>query len=138
MTLEEKKQQLIEDLSIIEDPHERLSYVIDIGKSTDGLEDEFKTDKYRIEGCISNLWMVPEEKNGLCIFRADSDAMITKGFSSLLCNLYSHQKPEDIIKVDPAFLSEVGITQHLSPNRRNGLTQIGERIMSFAKILADS
>lgn len=133
MTLAEKKQQLVDDLSIIEDPHERLGYIIDIGKSGEGLDESCQTDQYRIEGCISNLWLVPEMVEGKCIFRTDSDAMVTKGFASLLCNLYSNHSPEEILTVNPSFLSEVGITQHLSPNRRNGLTQVGERIMSFAK-----
>ena len=134
MTLEEKKQRIVEDLSFIEDPHERLGYIIDIGKSAEGLEESFKTDQYRIEGCISNLWLVPTLEDGKCFYRADSDAMVTKGFASLLCQLYSGHEPQEVLTVDPAFLSEVGVTQHLSPNRRNGLTQVGERIMSFAKI----
>ena len=138
MTLQDKKQRLVEDLSFIEDPHERLSYIIDIGKSSNGLPEEFQTDKYRIEGCISNLWLVPELKDGKCDYQAESDAMITKGFASLLCNLYSGHAPEEILTLDPSFLSDVGVTQHLSPNRRNGLTQVGERIMSFAKFHANS
>lgn len=138
MTLEEKKQRLVEDFSLIEDPHERLGYIIDIGKSAEGLDDALKTDQYRIEGCISNLWLVPSMEEGKCVFRADSDAMITKGFASLLCQLYSNHCPKEILTLDPSFLSEVGITQHLSPNRRNGLTQVGERIMSFSKFHANS
>lgn len=137
-SLEEKRDRLVDDLSIIEDPHERLAYIIDIGKSSDGLPEELQIDKYRIEGCISNLWLVPTEKNGKCFYTADSDAMITKGFASLLCNLYSGHLPEEILKINPEFLADVGVTQHLSPNRRNGLTQVGERIVSFAKIVANS
>ncbi|MCG8528014.1 MAG: SufE family protein [Opitutales bacterium] len=137
-SLEEKRDRLVDDLSIIEDPHERLAYIIDIGKSSDGLSEELQIDKYRIEGCISNLWLVPAEKNGKCFYTADSDAMITKGFASLLCNLYSGHSPEEILKINPEFLADVGVTQHLSPNRRNGLTQVGERIVSFAKIVANS
>lgn len=138
MTLEEKKQRIVEDLSFIEDPHERLAYIIDIGKTADGIEDSLKTDQYRIEGCISNLWLVPTLEDGKCFYRADSDAMITKGFASLLCQLYSGHAPKEIVTIDPSFLSEVGVTQHLSPNRRNGLTQVGDRIMSFAKIHAET
>ena len=134
MNIEEKKQRIIDDLSIIEDPHERLGYIIDMGKTEVGLEDAFKTEKYRIEGCISNLWLVPEFKDGKCFYGADSDAMVTKGFATLLCNLYSGFTPSEVLSVNPDFLSEVGVTQHLSPNRRNGLTQVGERIQSFAKI----
>ncbi|MEQ9823718.1 MAG: SufE family protein [Puniceicoccaceae bacterium] len=134
MTIEEKKQQCIDDLSIIEDPHERLGYIIDMGKTAEGLNDSFKTDAYLIEGCVSNLWLVPEFRDGKCYFAADSDAMVTKGLANLLCQLYSGYTPEQVLSVDPGFLAEVGVTQHLSPNRRNGLTQVGERIHSFAKI----
>jgi cysteine desulfuration protein SufE len=134
MDIQEKKQRLIDDLSIIEDPHERLGYIVDLGKGASGLEEDQKTDQFRIEGCISNLWLVPEMRDdGKCTFGADSDAMITKGFATLLCDLYSGHTPEEVLSVDPGFLSEVGVTQHLSPNRRNGLTQVGERIQSFAK-----
>ena len=138
MSIVAKKQQLIEDLSIIEDPHERLGYIIDLGRSAEGLDDSLKTEKYRIEGCISNLWLVPELKDGKCYFSADSDAMVTKGFASLLCQLYSGYTPDEVLMVDPGFLSEVGVTQHLSPNRRNGLTQVGQRIQSFAKYQLNS
>lgn len=138
MSIEEKKQQLIDDLSIIEDPHERLGYIIDLGRSAEGLEESLKTDTYRIEGCISNLWLVPDFRDGKCFFAADSDAMVTKGFANLLCELYSGYAPKDVLSVDPGFLAEVGVTQHLSPNRRNGLTQVGERIQSFAKFKAIS
>ncbi len=133
LSIQEKKQRLIEDLSVIEDPHDRLAYIIDIGKQAHGLDEADKIDAYRIEGCISNLWLKPSMDGDVCHFAADSDAMITKGFASLLCNLYSGHTPDDVLTVDPEFLSEVGVTQHLSPNRRNGLTQVGERIQSFAK-----
>jgi cysteine desulfuration protein SufE len=139
MDIQEKKQRLIDDLSVIEDPHERLGYIVDLGKGAHGLEDDLKTDQYRIEGCISNLWLVPSKnEDGICSFGADSDAMITKGFATLLCNLYSGHTPAEVLSVDPEFLSEVGVTQHLSPNRRNGLTQVGERIMSYAKFVQNA
>jgi len=138
MSIERKKEQIVSDLSVIEDPHEKLGYIIDIGKTVSGLEDSFKTEKYRIEGCISNLWLVPEFRDGRCYFSADSDAMVTKGFASLLCQLYNGHTPEEVMSVNPDFLSEVGVTQHLSPNRRNGLTQVGQRIQSFAKYHANS
>ena len=138
MSIEAQKQQLIDDLSIIEDPHERLGYIIDLGKTAEGLDESFKTENYRIEGCISNLWLVPTFENGLCYYQTDSDAMITKGFASLLCQLYSGHTPDDVLSVEPDFLSEVGVTQHLSPNRRNGLTQVGQRIQSFAKFNKNS
>jgi cysteine desulfuration protein SufE len=136
MSILEKKQRLMDDLGVIEDPHDRLAYVIDFGKRLAPLDETFKTDAYRIEGCVSNLWLHPQFEGGVCRFDADSDALITKGFAGLLCWLYSGFRPEEVLQVDPAFLGEAGVTQHLSPNRRNGLTQVGSRIMNFAKIHA--
>jgi len=138
MTLKEKRDRLVEDLGLIEDPQERLGYIIDLGKHAPGLADEYKEESFRIEGCISNLWLYPSFEKGICRFQADSDAMITKGLSTLLCNLYSGHCPAEILEVDPSFLAQVGITQHLSPNRRNGLTQIGNRIMGYARLHLNS
>ena len=91
-----------------------------------------------IKGCISQLWVFPQFKDGKCIFLADSDASITKGTAGLLCELYSNETPEDIIQVEPDFLADVGITQHLSPNRRNGLTGVREKIKSYAQMQIDN
>ena len=82
---------------------------------------------------MSQLWIVPAYKEGLCSFKSESDSAIVKGIASLLCDFYSNEKPDDIQKTDADFLSEVGITQHLSPNRRNGLSRIVESIQHFAK-----
>ena len=127
MSIEQKRDQLIEELMPFEDPLERFAYVIDRAKDAPGLEDEYKIETFLIKGCISQLWVFPRFENGTCFFQADSDASITKGTATLLCELYSGETPEEIIRLEPDFLSEVGITQHLSPNRRNGLTgvQIG-------------
>ena len=81
---------------------------------------------------MSQLWVVPAYKKGLCSFKAESDSAIVKGIASLLCDFYSEAKPDDIRKTNADFLSEVGITQHLSPNRRNGLSRIVESIQHFA------
>lgn len=134
MSIEEKKAQLMDELSAIEDSMERLAYIIDLGKEEPPLEDEFKTDLFRIEGCMSALWLVPEFRDGRCYYRSDSDSAITKGVSSLLCWLYSDCTPQEVLSVDPAFLGEVGVTQHISHNRRNGLSQVGSKIRGFAEL----
>ncbi len=134
MSIEEKREQILEELRYIDDPYERFSYVIDRGKEHPLLEEKFKNDTFRIDGCMSQLWVVPEFHDGLCHYRADSDSSITKGIAALLCDLYSGHSPEEVLRVDPGFLKEVGITQHLSPNRRNGLTRVAERIQGFARL----
>ncbi|WP_309399792.1 SufE family protein [Cerasicoccus maritimus] len=133
MTLEEKRDELVEDLSIIEDPQERFAYIIDNAKSQKPLADEFKNDAFRIEGCQSQLWLVPSFEDGKCYFETDSDAVITKGVAGLLTQLYSGYAPEEIIAIPPDFLAQVGVTQHLTPNRRNGLSNVWNKIKAFAE-----
>jgi cysteine desulfuration protein SufE len=133
MTLEQKKDALVEEITLIPDAYERLGYIVDRGKRADGLTEDLRIDSFKIEGCMSQLWVVPAYKEGLCSFKSESDSAIVKGIASLLCDFYSEAKPDDIRKTDADFLSEVGITQHLSPNRRNGLSRIVESIQHFAK-----
>jgi len=133
MNMDAKCEQLVEELMPFEDPLERFAYVIDRAKDAPGLEAEYKIDTFLIKGCISQLWVFPRFEDGKCYFQADSDASITKGTATLLCELYSGEPPEEVIRVEPDFLSEVGITQHLSPNRRNGLTGVREKIKAYAQ-----
>jgi len=133
MTLAEKRNELVEDLSIIEDPQERFAYIIDNARSLPALDKEFLVDAFRVEGCQSQLWLVPRFEDGHCHFATDSDAVITKGVAGLLTELYSGYPPEDIIALPPDFLAEVGITQHLTPNRRNGLSNVWNKIRAFAE-----
>jgi cysteine desulfuration protein SufE len=134
MSIEEKRDQMVEELSPFEDHLERLTYVIDRAKDLPGLKDDFKIDTFLIKGCVSQLWVFPTFKEGKCFYQADSDASITKGTASLLCDLYSGENPEDIVRLEPDFLGDVGITQHLSPNRRNGLTGVREKIKAYAQM----
>lgn len=133
MTLEQKRDALVEEITLIPDAYERLGYIVDRGKKADGLTEDLRIDSFKIEGCMSQLWVVPAYKEGLCSFKSESDSAIVKGIASLLCDFYSEAQPDDIRKTDADFLSEVGITQHLSPNRRNGLSRIVESIQHFAK-----
>jgi cysteine desulfuration protein SufE len=138
MKIEDKRDQLIEELIPFEDHLERLTYVIDRAKDNPGLEEEYKIETFLIKGCVSQLWVFPSFLDGKCHFQADSEASITKGTATLLCDLYSGESPEDIVRLEPDFLSEVGITQHLSPNRRNGLTGVREKIKAYAQMQIDS
>ena len=133
MTLEQKKDALVEEITLIPDAYERLGYIVDRGKKAEGLTEDLRIDSFKIEGCMSQLWVVPAYKEGLCSFKSESDSAIVKGIASLLCDFYSEAKPDDIRITDADFLSEVGITQHLSPNRRNGLSRIVESIQHLAK-----
>ena len=137
MSIEEKRDELIEELMPFEDHLDRFTYIIDRAKSSDPLSEECKIETFLIKGCVSQLWIFPMFKDGKCYFQADSDASITKGTAGLLCELYSDETPEDIVRLEPDFLADVGITQHLSPNRRNGLTGVRERIKAYAQMQID-
>ena len=134
MNIEEKRDQIVEELIPFEDHLERLTYVIERAKDLPGLTNDYKIDTFLIKGCVSQLWIFPSFKDGKCYFQADSEASITKGTASLLCDLYSDEEPEDIVRLEPDFLADVGITQHLSPNRRNGLTGVREKIKAYAQL----
>ena len=133
MSILEKRDQIVEELSPFEDHFERFSYIIDRAKSHPPLDEVYKIETFLIEGCLSQLWVFPEFKDGKCYFHTDSDAAITKGTAALLCELYSDETPEDVIGLEPDFLGKVGITQHLSPNRRNGLTNVRKKIKAYAE-----
>jgi cysteine desulfuration protein SufE len=133
MTLKEKQTALVEEITLIPDPYERLGYIVERGKKATELPEELHIDSFKIEGCMSQLWVVPEFKNNRCFFRSDSDSAIVKGIADLLCTFYNDTPPEEILTNNAEFLGEVGITQHLSPNRRNGLSRIVESIQHFAK-----
>ncbi|MDR2845386.1 MAG: SufE family protein [Puniceicoccales bacterium] len=132
MTLAEKRQTLLDELSPFDDPHERFQYIIDRAKTAQGLEPQYRTPVLLIEGCTSNLWMYPQFKDGLCYFSADADSVITKGIATLVCEFYDGTAPADVLATSTDFLAEAGITQHLSPNRRNGLSNLLAKIRAFA------
>ena len=133
MTLKDKKDALIEEITLIPDAYERLGYIVDRGKQAAGLSEDLHIDSFKIEGCMSQLWVVPEFKAGRCHFRSESDSAIVKGIAELLCTFYSDAEPAEIVATDAEFLAQVGITQHLSPNRRNGLSRIVDSIQHFAQ-----
>lgn len=133
MTLEEKKTQLIATLTAIKNQQERFSYIVSCGRKSVPLPDAFKTDIYRVEGCMAKLWFVSEFKEGKCYYKIDSDSAIVKGIAVILADFYSGQSPEAITSIDPSFLEKVGITQHLTPNRRNSLGRVWEKIRGFAQ-----
>jgi cysteine desulfuration protein SufE len=138
MSMEETRLRITEEMGYLPDRFERFSYIVDIGKTMDPLPPEFRTETFQIEGCQSQLWLVPALDNGICRFRADSDSAIVKGIAAIICLYYSEETPEAILTGDVRFLEAVGIDQHLSSNRRNGLGKVDERIKRFAKSCLDA
>jgi cysteine desulfuration protein SufE len=138
MDLAAQRARLIAELEPFADHHERFQYVIDCAKTAPSLPAELKLDTFLIEGCTSNLWLIPTIENGVCHFRCDADSLITKGIASLVCEFYEGATAAEVAATDADFLATVGITQHLSPNRRNGLANLVGKIRAFAKVAAQS
>lgn len=136
MSLADKRRALVEELSMFDDPHERFQYIIDRAKTAPSLDAKYKVNELLIEGCTSNLWLVPSCVDGVCRFDSDADSMITKGIAALVCEYYDGATAAEVAATDADFLGEVGVTQHLSPNRRNGLTNLVGKIRAFGKLHA--
>lgn len=132
----EKLQDLQENFALFDDWEERYSYLIDLGKELEPMEDNLKTNETIVNGCTSKVWLVCEDKgDGKIHFIADSDAHIVRGLIALVLAAYQDKTPEEIAKVDiEQTFKEIGLDQHLSPNRRNGFFAMVERVRSLAKV----
>lgn len=132
LTLEEKKQAVIEDFSLYEEWLDKYEYLIELGKGLETYPEEKKTDDRLIKGCQSRVWLDWELREGKLYFTADSDAIITKGIISLLISVYSGRTPEEIADDDFAFIADIGLKDNLSPTRANGLVSMIEKIREIA------
>jgi len=133
VTIAEKQEQLARVLGSIPTAQDRLAYVVGCGRAAPPLDESLKTEAFRVPGCLAKVWFVPDFTDGRCHFKADSDSAVVKGIAVLLCDFYSGQTPEEIAQTEPAFLEKFGITQHLTPNRRNGLANIWNGIEAYAR-----
>lgn len=132
MTIEEIEAQIIDEFAMYDDWMDKYAYLIEIGSGMEGMNETYKTEDNLIKGCQSRVWFHAELKDGLLYFTADSDAIITKGIAGLLIRVFSGQKPEDIAKADLHFIDVIGLTQHLSPTRSNGLLSMVKQIKYYA------
>ena len=132
MTLEEKKQAVIEEFSMYDEWLDKYEYLIELGKALEAYPEEEKTEEKLIKGCQSRVWLDYELKDGKLYFRADSDAIITKGIISLLISVYSGRTPEEIANDDFAFVDQIGLRENLSPTRANGLVSMIDTIKQAA------
>ena len=132
-TLKEKEQEIIETFSMYEEWLDKYEYLIELGKNLESYPEDAKTDDKLIKGCQSRVWLDYELKDGKIWFRADSDAIITKGIISLLISVYSGRSAEEISSSDFSFIGEIGLRENLSPTRANGLVSMIETIKKVAK-----
>jgi len=132
-TLKEKEKEIIETFSMYEEWLDKYEYLIELGKNLESYPEDAKTDDKLIKGCQSRVWLDYELKDGKIWFKADSDAIITKGIISLLISVYSGRTAEEIASSDFSFIGEIGLRENLSPTRANGLVSMIETIKRVAK-----
>ncbi|MBP8792607.1 MAG: SufE family protein [Lutibacter sp.] len=132
MTIKEIQEEIIDEFSMFEDWMERYEYIIELGKSLPLINETFKEDENLIQGCQSKVWLHSEINNETLQFTADSDAILTKGIVALLLRVFNNQKPMDILNADLFFVDEIGLKEHLSPTRANGLVSMIKQIKLYA------
>ena len=132
MKIETIQNELIDEFSMFDDWMERYEYMIELGKSLPLIDTKYKTDENIIKGCQSKVWLHSEFKNDKVIFSADSDAIITKGIVAILVRVFSNQSPQEILSANTDFIDAIGLKEHLSPTRSNGLVSMIKQIKMYA------
>jgi len=132
MTIEEKQKEIIEEFNVFDDWMEKYGYIIDLGKDLPIINENYKTEDRLIEGCQSRVWLHSEYKESVMEYTADSDAIITKGIIGLLIQVMNKETPETILKTDLHFIKDIGLQEHLSPTRANGLVGMVKRMKTEA------
>ncbi len=134
LTIIERIEAVKGRLQQFNDWEDRYKELIQLGRALAPISDEQRDEKYQVKGCQSQVWLIPEFKDGHVYFLADSDAVLVKGIIALLVNVYSGSTPDEILNNKPDFLKEVGITEHLSMNRTNGLASMMKQIQMYAVV----
>ncbi|MEL0651979.1 SufE family protein [Algibacter sp. TI.3.09] len=132
MTIEAIQNEIIDEFSMFEDWEERYQYMIDLGKDLPIINDQYKTESNIIKGCQSKVWVHAELNNDKIEFTADSDAIITKGIIAILIRVFNDQHPKDIIDANTDFIDKIGLKEHLSPTRANGLVSMIKQLKLYA------
>jgi len=136
MSIQEKQQQLLDELSLFQDWTERYEYVIGLGKQLKPMAEEAKRDELLIRGCQSMVWLDASCQDGVMHYQADSDSLITKGMIALFVRVLDGESPEEVLKADMGFVEQTGLKEHLAPTRANALnlmaTQMKQRALEFA------
>lgn len=132
MTIKEIQEEIIDEFAMFEDWMQRYEYMIELGKSLPLIDEQYKTDDNLIKGCQSKVWLHAVLNDNMVEFTADSDAIITKGIVAILIRVFSNQHPKDIIEANTDFIDKIGLKEHLSPTRANGLVSMVKQIKMYA------
>lgn len=132
MTIEEIQNEIVDEFSVFDDWMDKYNYLIELGRDLVPLDEKYRKKDYLIEGCQSKVWLYPELKEGKVFFKADSDAIITKGIVALLVKVISGRSPEEIMNAELSFIDQIGLRQNLSPTRSNGLLAMVKQMKLYA------
>ncbi len=132
MEIDNIQNNIIDEFGEMEEWMDKYSFLIDLGNELPTIDSEYKTEKYLIEGCQSKVWLFAEMENGKVFYKADSDAIITKGIIALLVKVLSGRKPDEIVNSDLFFIKDIGLEKHLSPTRANGLLSMVKQMRLYA------
>jgi len=132
MTIQEIQEQIVTEFSYFDNWMDRYNYLIEMGRNCPVIEEKFKKKSFLISGCQSRVWLHAAFKDGNIIFTADSDAVITKGIVNLLIRVFNNQSPDDIIDAEVSFIDKIGLKEHLSPTRSNGLMSMIKQMKLYA------
>ena len=132
MTIKEIQEEIIDEFAMFDDWMERYEYLIELGKSLPIIDAQYKVDENLIKGCQSKVWLHSELKDNTLHFTADSDAILTKGIVALLLRVFTNQSPQNIMTAETEFIDEIGLKEHLSPTRANGLVSMLKQIKLYA------
>ena len=132
MTIKELQEEIVEEFAFFEDWMERYEYLIQLGKSLPIIDPNYKLDENLIKGCQSKVWLYSKMNDSKINFTADSDAILTKGLVALLLRVFTNQTPKDILAADTIFIDKIGLKEHLSPTRANGLVSMLKQIKLYA------
>jgi cysteine desulfuration protein SufE len=132
MTIKEIQEEIVDEFAMFDDWMQRYEYIIELGKSLPLIEDQYKVEENLIRGCQSKVWLHAEKNDDKIVFTADSDAILTKGIIAILIRTFSDQKAADVMNADTSFIDEIGLKEHLSPTRANGLVSMLKQIKLYA------
>ena len=133
--IDEIQERIIDDFSFYESWDEKYAYIIDMGKQLPEISPDYKADENKVKGCQAQVWLYAYKKEGKIYYEADSDAIIVKGLIALLLQVFSEQKAIEIVQAEPYFINKIGMHQHLSPTRSNGLSAMVKQIKFYALAL---
>ena len=132
MKIKDIQEEIVDEFSMFDDWMERYEYIIELGKNLPLIKEEFKTENNLIKGCQSKVWLQGQQNNDTIVFTADSDAILTKGIIAILIRTFSNQSAKDILDADMDFIDKIGLKEHLSPTRANGLVSMIKNIKMYA------